>query len=256
MTKSRLSRLMDTRPLPGSRYRVGWATISITAAIVAVYVLEMVVAAENGVLWELVWHGEVATKWLNIFRIAPLWTDYPILLFPHTFAHGAFLTHFLVNTAIIALCAPSLEGRIGSGWTWGVFVAVGALSGALQSSLLDSVAWGASGPGLTFLALWLVLDARPTARRAWSWLDRFPSIKESPFLATWVDWGQDDRTWTWGSWLLVVLLAGVSIVKLGSGDGTGHAAHLTGLAVGAMFALVLPRGSRDTPGPSGAVDGG
>jgi len=184
--------------LPGSPYRIGWATITITLSIVAVYVLELVVAAQNGVLWELVWHGEVATKWLNIFRIAPLWTGYPILLFPHMFAHGAVLKHFLFNTAIVGLCTPSLEGRVGPEWTWATFLAVGVVSGAIQSSLFSSVAWGASGPGLAFLALWMVLDARPTAQRVWAWMDRYPQIKESRWLSVYVEWGQKENTWTWG----------------------------------------------------------
>lgn len=239
MDWSPLHRLTRARPLPGSPWRLGWGTLSIAAVIVAVYILEMAVAAHHGVLWELIWHGEAATKWLKIFRIGPYWTEAPVLLFPHMFAHGAFLEHFLFNTVMLLLCAPSLEGRIGAKWTWGLFLAVGVFSGALQSSLLGSVSWGASGPGMTFFAAWVILDSRPAARRVWDWMDRFPRAQENSVVALYAEWGQHDAFWTWIPWGLVGLVALTAAAGIGSGDGIGHLTHLTGLVIGALLALVL-----------------
>lgn len=233
------ARLFAPREGKGAPWRVGNGTTALATVIVATYLLEVAIAWRHGVLGELLWHGEAATKWLRLFKVGPVWPDYGFMLVPHMFAHGALLGHFLFNLVMVVIAAPSVEGRLGTTGMWVVFIAVGMFSGALQSSLTGAWSWGASGPAMTFFAVWFLLDSRGQGQRAWKKLDRFPRVTQNYWVKAAIEPYRHGWVWWLFSWGSLALVAAYSWVGIGSGDGVGHVAHLIGLLAGILLAIVL-----------------
>lgn len=236
-----LRRLTRARPMPGSPWRFGWGTLSLVLTILAVYGVQMYEAAQHGMLHEFLWEGENEVPGFALLHVGPLWTEYPVLLIPHAFAHGVLVDHLLVNLVGIVLGAPAIEGRT-SGWrVWSLFIVFGVVTGATQASLSQTWSWGASGSAAAFLVAWLLLDLRATAGWVWSYRTRLPTRA--------VDWLDERATnltsptgWRVLGGVLVGAIALDTLSKVGSNDGVGHVAHLTGFLLGLPLVWFLLHG--------------
>lgn len=220
----------------GPRWGLRSATGQLAWLILVVYALEVLVAARNGHALDLVLDGAHLPE-LALFQIGPVWPDYPFLLIPHAFAHGAVLTHLVPNLAGVLIAGPSVEARLGRRWTWALFVLVGAVSGALQASLAETWAWGASGPALTLVTIWLVVDSRATAASLWGWLRDRSRWARSELASTIARTYDSDWFWRMSTWSSVALIAVYSALNVGSNDGVGHVSHLVGTLVGVGIVL-------------------
>lgn len=123
------------------------------------------------------------------------------------------LTHILLNTALLLLVAPAVERRAGASWLFLLFAIASVASGIailLKHQLWPShgVSVGASGGLFGLLAAALVLVFR---------VGRRGSLARAALIAA--------------------LVVGLAYSFL---PGISMAGHLTGLAVGAAFALFIP----------------
>ncbi|KAK3116499.1 hypothetical protein LTR53_003103 [Teratosphaeriaceae sp. CCFEE 6253] len=171
--------------------------------------------------------------WRSLNKYCTIVPAYPhaISVLGYTLRHDT-LVHLAINTATLWAFSLTLHDDVGRGTYIAILVASGAVGGfvSLTATVLrkqwTSYAYGVSAAALGVVAATCTLKPHGTLKLG--------SV-ELPFAA----------------WILIVILAGVDVVAVVKGKGTGvdHYGHLGGIATGLAGAVYLRRkAARAGPG--------